>query len=99
MQVQIYGIFETCLSDDANALNDNARGNVIALDIQISQVLSHFRHEYPTVTVEKSQLVFTTLVQDSDPVGCFYAKLKRIVKLTYPTLPDINQNAMIRLQF
>jgi len=82
-----------------NALNANAGGNVIAPNIFIGQVLSYFRHAYSTVTVEKSQLVFTILVQGSDPIGYFYAKLKRMVILAYPTLPALNQETMIRQQF
>ncbi|CAJ0896018.1 5362_t:CDS:2, partial [Entrophospora sp. SA101] len=74
-------------------------GNVIAPGNTIGQVIDYFRHAYPTVTAEKSQLVFTTLAQGSDPVGRFYANLKKMVKLAYPTLPALNQETMIRQQF
>ena len=82
-----------------NASNANVGGNVIAPGNTIGQVIDYFRHAYPTVTAEKSQLVFTTLAQGSDPVGRFYANLKRMVKLAYPTLPVLNQETMIRQQF
>ncbi|CAJ0837652.1 10952_t:CDS:2, partial [Entrophospora sp. SA101] len=82
-----------------NAPNANVGGNVIAPNIFIGQVIDYFRRAYPTVTAEKTQLVFTTLAQGSDPVGRFYANLKRMVKLAYPTLPALNQEAMVRQQF
>ncbi|CAJ0745480.1 6858_t:CDS:2 [Entrophospora sp. SA101] len=82
-----------------NASNANVGGNVIAPGNTIGQVIDYFRHAYPTVTAEKSQLVFTTLAQGSDPVGRFYANLKKMVKLAYPTLPALNQETMIRQQF
>ncbi|CAH1770515.1 7715_t:CDS:1, partial [Entrophospora sp. SA101] len=82
-----------------NAPNANVGGNVIAPNIFIGQVIDYFRRAYPTVTAEKTKLVFTTLAQGSDPVGRFYANLKRMVKLAYPTLPALNQEAMVRQQF
>ncbi|GBC32473.2 hypothetical protein GLOIN_2v1885507 [Rhizophagus irregularis DAOM 181602=DAOM 197198] len=53
----------------------------------------------PTITSEKSKLAFNAIVQGSDTVSRFYSKLRRMVRLAYPTLPEVNQNELVRQQF
>ncbi|PKY36124.1 hypothetical protein RhiirB3_458079, partial [Rhizophagus irregularis] len=40
-----------------------------------------------------------SLIQGNDPVGRFYANLKRMVKLAYPLLPAVNQDELVKQQF
>ena len=65
----------------------------------IGQKIYTFLHDFPTITAEKSKVKFQNLVQGNDPVGRFYAKLKRMVKLAYPLLPAINQDELVKQQF
>ncbi|CAG8774834.1 2568_t:CDS:2, partial [Rhizophagus irregularis] len=51
-------------------------------------------HYFPTITSEKSKLAFNAIVQGSDTVSRFYSKLRRMVRLAYPTLPEANQNEL-----
>ena len=82
-----------------NAPNANADGNVIAPGMFVEQKIHTFLHDFPTVTAEKSKVKFQSLVQGNDPVGRFYANLKRMVKLAYPLLPAINQDELVKQQF
>ena len=65
----------------------------------VGQKIYTFLHDFPTITAEKSKVKFQSLVQGNDPVGQFYAKLKRMVKLAYPLLPAINQDELVKQQF
>ena len=82
-----------------NAPNADAGGNVIAPGMFVGQKIHTFLHDFPTVTAEKSKVKFQSLVQGNDPVGRFYANLKRMVKLAYPLLPAINQDELVKQQF
>ena len=82
-----------------NAPNANAGGNVIAPEMFVGEKIHTFLHDFPTVTAEKSKVKFQSLVQGNDPVGRFYANLKRMVKLAYPLLPAINQDELVKQQF
>ena len=82
-----------------NAPNANAGGNVIAPGMFVRQKIYIFLHDFPTVTAEKSKVKFQSLVQGNDPVGRFYANLKRMVKLVYSLLPAINQDELVKQQF
>ena len=82
-----------------NAPNANAGGNVIAPGMFVGEKIHTFLHDFPTVTAEKSKVKFQSLVQGNDPVGRFYANLKRMVKLAYPLLPAINQDELVKQQF
>ena len=50
----------------------------------VEQKIHTFLYDFPMVTAEKTKVKFQSLVQGNDPVGRFYAKLKRMVKLAYP---------------
>ena len=65
----------------------------------IGEKIHTFLHDFPTVTAEKSKVKFQSLVQGNDPVGRFYANLKRMVKLAYSLLPAINQDELVKQQF
>ena len=65
----------------------------------VGQKIYTFLHDFLTITAEKSKVKFQSLVQGNDPVGQFYAKLKRMVKLAYPLLPAINQDELVKQQF
>ena len=82
-----------------NAPNANAGGNVIARGMFVGQKIHTFLHDFPTVTAEKSKVKFQSLIQGNDPVGRFYANLKRMVKLAYPLLPAVNQDELVKQQF
>ena len=82
-----------------NASNANAGDNVIAPGMFVGQKIHTFLYDFPTVTAEKSKVKFQSLVQGNDPVGQFYANLKRMVKLAYPLLPAINQDKLVKQQF
>ncbi|CAG8771717.1 13704_t:CDS:2, partial [Rhizophagus irregularis] len=56
-------------------------------------------HYFSTITSEKSKLAFNAIVQGSDAVSRFYSKLRRMVRLAYPILPEINQNELVWQQF
>ena len=58
-----------------------------------------FKTRFPTITAEKSKLSFQRMTQGNETVSRFYANLRRIVKLAYPDLPDINREELIRQQF
>ena len=73
-----------------NAPNANAGGNTIAPGMFVGQKIYTFLHDFPTITAEKSKVKFQNLVQGNDPVGRFYANLKRMVKLAFPLLPAVN---------
>src|SRR5205085_10450101 len=83
----------------SNVPNANAGGNIIASGMFVEQKIHTFLHDFPTVITEKSKVKFQSLVQDNDPVGRFYANLKRMVKLAYPLLPAINQDELVKQQF
>jgi hypothetical protein len=82
-----------------NAPNANAGGNVIAPGMFIGQKIYTFLHDFPTITAEKSKVKFQNLVQGNDPVGRFYANLRRMVKLAFPLLPAVNQDELVKQQF
>ncbi|GBB87013.1 hypothetical protein RclHR1_13470009 [Rhizophagus clarus] len=82
-----------------NAPNANAGGNVITRGMFVGQKIHTFLHDFPTVTAEKSKVKFQSLIQGNDPVGRFYANLKRMVKLAYPLLPAVNQDELVKQQF
>ncbi|CAB4416982.1 unnamed protein product [Rhizophagus irregularis] len=82
-----------------NNPNANNGGTIVAPGIRIGQVLHRFRYYFPTITSEKSKITFQAIVQGSDAVSRFYSKLRRMVRLAYPTLPEINQNELVRQQF
>ena len=65
----------------------------------VGQKIYTFLHDFPTITAEKSKVKFQNLVQGNDPVGRFYANLKRMVKLAFPLLPAINQDELVKQQF
>ena len=65
----------------------------------VGQKIHTFLHDFPTVTAEKSKVKFQSLIQGNDPVGRFYANLKRMVKLAYPLLPAVNQDELVKQQF
>ncbi|CAB4425136.1 unnamed protein product [Rhizophagus irregularis] len=82
-----------------NNPNANNGGTIVAPGIRIGQVLHRFRYYFPTITSEKSKITFQAIVQGSDAVSRFYSKLRRMVRLAYPTLPEINQNELVQQQF
>jgi len=82
-----------------NPPNAGNNGNVVAPSITIGQVIDYFRREYPTITAEKSQLIFHSLSQGNDPVNRFYSKVKRLIKQAYPALAEANQEELVRQQF
>ncbi|PKC76155.1 hypothetical protein RhiirA1_447915, partial [Rhizophagus irregularis] len=82
-----------------NNPNANNGGTIVAPGIRIGQLIYHFKHYFPTITSEKSKLAFNAIVQGSDTVSRFYSKLRRMVRLAYPTLPEVNQNELVRQQF
>ncbi|CAB4413324.1 unnamed protein product [Rhizophagus irregularis] len=82
-----------------NNPNANNGGTIVAPGIRIRQVLHRFRYYFPTITSEKSKIAFQAIVQGSDAVSRFYSKLRRMVRLAYPTLPEVNQNELVRQQF
>lgn len=82
-----------------NNPNANNGGTIVAPGIRIGQVLYRFSHYFPTITSEKSKLTFHAIVQGNDTVSRFYSKLRRMVRLAYPTLPEENQNELVRQQF
>ena len=55
-----------------------------------------FLHDFLTITAEKSKVKFQNLVQGNDPVGRFYANLKRMVKLAFPLLSAVNQDELVK---
>src|SRR5436305_10026203 len=65
----------------------------------VGEKIYTFLHDFSTITAEKSNVKFQLLVQGNDPVGRFYAKLRRMVKLAYPLLPAINQDELVKQQF
>ncbi|CAB4441483.1 unnamed protein product [Rhizophagus irregularis] len=82
-----------------NVPNANNGGIIVAPGMRIGQVLHRFRYYFPTITSEKSKITFQAIVQGSDAVSRFYSKLRRMVRLAYPTLPEVNQNELVRQQF
>ncbi|PKK55975.1 hypothetical protein RhiirC2_801034, partial [Rhizophagus irregularis] len=82
-----------------NNPNANNEGTIVAPVMRIGQVLHSFRYYFPTITFEKSKLTFNAIVQGSDTVSQFYSKLRRMVRLAYPTFPEANQNELVRQQF
>ncbi|CAB4414621.1 unnamed protein product [Rhizophagus irregularis] len=82
-----------------NNPNANNGGTIVAPGIRIGQVIHRFRYYFPTITSEKSKIAFQAIVQGSDAVSRFYSKLRRMVRLAYPTLPEENQNELVRQQF
>ncbi|GBC12496.2 hypothetical protein GLOIN_2v1778046 [Rhizophagus irregularis DAOM 181602=DAOM 197198] len=82
-----------------NNPNANNGGTIVAPGIRIGQLIYRFKHYFPTITSEKSKLAFNAIVQGSDTVSRFYSKLRRMVRLAYPTLPEVNQNELVRQQF
>ncbi|GBC24661.2 hypothetical protein GLOIN_2v1885507 [Rhizophagus irregularis DAOM 181602=DAOM 197198] len=82
-----------------NNPNANNGGTIVAPGIRIGQLIYRFKHYFPTITSEKSKLAFNAIVQSSDTVSRFYSKLRRMVRLAYPTLPELNQNELVRQQF
>ena len=79
-----------------NAPNANAGGNTIAPGMFVGQKIYTFLHDFPTITAEKSKVKFQNLVQGNDPVGQFYANLKRIVKLAFLLLFIVNQDELVK---
>ncbi|CAG8548666.1 15084_t:CDS:2, partial [Dentiscutata heterogama] len=61
----------------ANAVNAGNNNAIILDNIRIGQALYWLKNEYPTVLSEKRSLVFGSLVQGDDPLGTFYAKLRK----------------------
>ncbi|GBC31186.2 hypothetical protein GLOIN_2v1778046 [Rhizophagus irregularis DAOM 181602=DAOM 197198] len=82
-----------------NNPNANNGGTIVAPGIRIGQLIYRFKHYFPTITSEKSKLAFNAIVQGSDTVSRFYSKLRRMVRLAYSTLPEVNQNELVRQQF
>ncbi|GET63506.1 hypothetical protein GLOIN_2v1885507 [Rhizophagus irregularis DAOM 181602=DAOM 197198] len=82
-----------------NNPNANNGGTIVPPGIRIGQLIYRFKHYFPTITSEKSKLAFNAIVQGSDTVSRFYSKLRRMVRLAYPTLPEVNQNELVRQQF
>ncbi|CAB4481107.1 unnamed protein product [Rhizophagus irregularis] len=82
-----------------NNPNANNGGTIVAPGIRIGQLIYRFKHYFSTITSEKSKLAFNAIVQGSDAVSRFYSKLRRMVRLAYPILPEINQNELVRQQF
>ncbi|GET51505.1 hypothetical protein GLOIN_2v1778046 [Rhizophagus irregularis DAOM 181602=DAOM 197198] len=82
-----------------NNPNANNGGTIVAPGIRIGQLIYRFKHYFPTITSEKSKLAFNAIVQGSDTVSRFYSKLRKMVRLAYPTLPEVNQNELVRQQF
>ncbi|GBC46968.2 hypothetical protein GLOIN_2v1885507 [Rhizophagus irregularis DAOM 181602=DAOM 197198] len=82
-----------------NNPNANNGGTIVAPGIRIGQLIYRFKHYFPTITSEKSKLAFNAIVQGSDTVSRFYSKLRRMVRLAYPTLPEVNQNELVWQQF
>ncbi|PKK55809.1 hypothetical protein RhiirC2_801463, partial [Rhizophagus irregularis] len=82
-----------------NNPNANNGGTIVASGICIRQVLHHFRYYFTTITSEKSKLTFHAIVQGSDTVSRFYSKLRKMIRLAYPTLLEANQNELVRQQF
>jgi hypothetical protein len=82
-----------------NAPNAGGGGTVVAEGMRIGQVLYEFITNFPTITAEKSKVAFSGITQGLDTVNRFFSNLRRMVKLAYPTLPEINQNEMVRQQF
>ena len=62
----------------------------------VGQKIYTFLHDFSTITAEKSKVKFQNLVQGNDPVGRFYANLKRMVKLAFLLLLTVNQNELVK---
>ncbi|CAH1766726.1 4509_t:CDS:2, partial [Entrophospora sp. SA101] len=81
-----------------NAPNAGNDANIVASGIRIGQMIDRFKHEHPTITAEKSQVMFHSLTQGNEPVNRYYSKLKRLIKQAYPALADANQDELLRQQ-
>ncbi len=79
-----------------NIPNANAKGNTITPRMFVGQKIYTFLHDFSTITAEKSKVKFQNLVQGNDPVGRFYANLKRMVKLAFLLLLTVNQNELVK---